>query len=724
MPSKLFSALRLASAGFYIFPIVSGHKAPPAFEGWQDLATRDALTLHGWWGQNPHYNIGISTGKFGDGEAILAIDVDNKPDKKGLNPGRGDRELLRLEIEGREMPDTFTQYTPSGGRHYLYRVSTPVRQGAHTLGQCLDIRSAGGYLVGEGSSVSLGDYSATHGPLAAAPAWMIEACGAPREKHELANIVLPGIDPVQATDRAIDYLTRYAPLALQGSGGDETTYKVAARCKDLGVLQEEAINLLDNHWNERCEPPWPYDELREKVRHAYKYGLAPVGSAAPEVIFTPAPGVNGTPHPFAKINQEYAFVLAGGGAHILWETTDPFDRYRLEHLSVGAFHQKFAPQKMQLGRTEHQISQLWLESKDRREYDGLVFMPEQQAPERFYNLWRGFAYAPKPHYTPHYAVDLFLEHALVNVCNGHQELFRWLIGYFAHLVQRPFEKPLVALVFKGAKGVGKNALIGRVSALLGGHALVTSNKRYLLGNFNGHLENCLLFTLDEAFWSGDKQAEGVLKDLITGDTHVIEHKGKEPYPVANKTRVVVIGNEDWLVPASYDERRFAVFEVGPGRKQDRQFFETMRLGMESDGGYPVLLRYLLDFPLSQVNAAPDTVALADQKLSSAHSFHQWWRECLEEGRIVGSESTAFPAHTPCDRFRAAYRRYTKERNISGRIPEDRYFGRLLKQCAPLILKYKASKQDDGSQPYMYGLRDLAEHRQEWDLFMGTTTVWP
>jgi hypothetical protein len=46
-----------------------------------------------------------------------------------------------------------------------------------------------------------------------------------------------------------------------------------------------------------------------------------------------------------------------------------------------------------------------------------------------------------------------------------------------------------------------------------------------------------MFALDEAFWSGDKQAEGTLKDLITGRDHVIEHKGKEPYTVANKTRV-------------------------------------------------------------------------------------------------------------------------------------------------------------------------------------------
>lgn len=722
MPSKLFSALRLARLGFYIFPITPGQKSPPAFEGWQEAATRSAIQLHEWWEENPNYNIGVYTSKFRENEALLAVDVDNK------NGGVGDDSLLRLELAGFDMPETFTHLTPTTGKHHVFSVPTPVRQGAHILGRNLDIRSAGGYLVGPGSVVESGEYGQIDRPVQPAPQWIIDKCGAPRGGETHNGIVLPGIDKGRAHERVIWYLQSEAPLAIEGQGGDETTYKVAARCKDLGVDREEAINLLDNYWNERCSPPWPYADLCEKVRHAYKYGLDPVGSQAPEVIFAedpsaPVPGANGVPHPFDKINQQYAFVLAGGGAHVLWETVDPFAKYRLEHLSLGAFHSKFAPFKMQLGRSEHQISQLWIESKRRREFDGLVFMPEQTPPDRFYNLWRGFAYVPAQKYTSHPAVEAFIEHTHTNICNGDTKLFRWLLGYFAHLVQRPWEKPLVALVFRGAKGVGKNAPIERVGALLGGHFLLTSNRRYLIGNFNGHLENCLLFALDEAFWSGDKQAEGTLKDLITGREHVIEHKGKEPYTVSNKTRVVIIGNEDWLVPASYDERRFAVFAVGDGRKQDRQFFESMRIGMEQDGGYPLLLRYLLDQPISDVNAAPKTKALWEQKFNSLDPLHQWWYTCLEEGRIVGTESTTFPDALHCDRLRSAFRRYIKERQIKGRVPDDRSVTRLLTLCAPTLHKRRLSQQEDGTQPYHYIMCGLDTHRAEFDTFIGEPMEW-
>src|SRR5262249_45615909 len=130
---------------------------------------------------------------------------------------------------------------------------------------------------------------------------------------------------------------------------------------------------------------------------------------------------------------------------------------------------------------------------------------------------------------------------------------------------------------KGAKGTGKNSLVEQgIGRILGPHFMATADRRFLVGNFNGHLENLLGLALDEAFWSGDKQAEGILKSLITSNVHTIEHKGKEAYSVANLVRIFILGNESWVVPASHDERRYAVFDVGDRNKQDTKFFTQMR----------------------------------------------------------------------------------------------------------------------------------------------------
>ena len=69
----------------------------------------------------------------------------------------------------------------------------------------------------------------------------------------------------------------------------------------------------------------------------------------------------------------------------------------------------------------------------------------------------------------------------------------------------------------------------------------------------------MLLQADEAYWAGAKSSEGALKDLLTNDTITIERKGVDAYTAPNYTRVLFTSNDDFVVPASLDERRFAVF---------------------------------------------------------------------------------------------------------------------------------------------------------------------
>jgi hypothetical protein len=721
----LEKVVKLAKAGFHLFPLIPNSKNP-ALPNFPVAATRDLKVIRQlFWDPvldlPQPFNFGISTTHFGSNESLLVVDVDVKKEKKG------DENLLKLELEGYEFPKTFTNRTPTGGAHLVYRVASPVRQGTNVFADGLDVRSKGGYIVGPFSRIQNAFYEADWNEIVPAPSWMIEWCGRPKSK-QLVLLDLMSVNGKRAVERAIYYLENEAPISVKGQGGDQTAYRVAARLKDLGLKPEQCLDLMLDHWNDRCPPGWSPDRLKDKIDHAFQYGTEPRGVAAPELQFETV-AVEESVHPFKKLNQEFAFVLAGGGSHILWETIGPKGEFKLEHVGVPAFHQKWAASTMTLadGKTKS-LSELWMRSPERRSYDGICFMPGLESPPRFYNLWRGFSVKPTDpsesiSYDMKASVDAFLSHLHTNVCHGDQKLARWLTGYFAHIVQKPWEKPLVALVFKGNKGVGKNALIDRIGSLLGSHYLLTSNRRFLTGNFNAHLENLLLFALDEAFWSGDKQAEGTLKDLITGKTHFIEHKGREPYTVENCTRICIIGNEEWLVPASQDERRYAVFDVGEGRKQDRSFFQLMRERMEA-GGSRYLLRHLLDFDLRgvDVNAAPSTAALHDQKISSLLPFHQWWLDCLTQSRLVGSDFNGWPLEVEKERLRQAFSRYTKERQIRSRIPEDRTLGKLLKTCAPTV-DGSAKRRTDGELINLYRLPDLEQARLQWSEFIGHPIVW-
>jgi hypothetical protein len=306
--TKLEHALRLAELGFYVFPILPNVKAPPAVKDWQGWATRDPSEISRYWGTVTQANIGISTSKFGDGQALLVVDVDNKGDK------RGDDTITRLELEGYYFPASAEQRTPTGGRHIIYAVSAAVRQGANVLGPGVDIRSRGGYIVGAGSTIGSDAYTLHGDHVTDAPQWLVDRCGTP-QAHTAAPVQASGrlvqnVDATAAEQRGAHYLFNEAPQAIEGQGGDETTYKVAARLKDLGCTQQQAT-LLMLQWNELNVPPWDGDELVRKIANAYRYGKDAPGVAAPEAVFdavehisTPdATQKDASTHPFDTINK-------------------------------------------------------------------------------------------------------------------------------------------------------------------------------------------------------------------------------------------------------------------------------------------------------------------------------------------------------------------------------------------------------------------------------------
>lgn len=707
------AAIQLSRDGFYVFPLeVNGKK--PLIMDFPNKASRDPVTIQDWW-RGRNYNIGIYTGKFRDNEALVVVDVD---DKAGKN---GSQTLLSLDMDGKEFPKTMEQSTPSGGRHLIYQSTYACKQGVEVLGNGLDIRSHGGYIVAPGSEIDGKPYAlvADFTNIKPAPDWLINRLGKSVEATPQAKIVLPGIDPEKAEQRAIKYLNTLEPTE-QGSRND-TGYRVAVKLKDLGCSVDQTFSLMLEHWD--VEPALPLEELEAVVHSAFKYGKEPQGAAAPEAIFPPVED-DGVTHPVHQLNCDFCFIKTG--AFILQETTDHKHRYTTHHLSPFEFNKWFANKKITIGKKTRSVSEEWMEWEDRRQFDGVVFAPSQDMGSRWFNLWRGFTVEPAET-SEHPSVRLFLEHALTNVCANDQKLFGWLMAYFAHAIQRPWEKPLVALVFKGNKGTGKNALLERFGSLLGPHFLVADDSRYLLSSFNSHLESCLFFVLDEACWAGDKHAEGKLKGLITGSQHNIERKGAEPYRVDNLTRVAIIGNEDWLVPASQDERRFAVFNVGNGRLQDREFFKAMRVGMEQ-GGYRNLLRYFMDYDISKfdVNDAPKTEGLFEQKVESLEPISDWWYECLMSNSLVGGDFEGdLPREIPSNRLMNAFMRRMKARNVNSRIKNESGFFKAFKKFCPHYEKTKVSrgKNEPTDSTYRVELPDIDQLREAFNKHMGHEIKW-
>lgn len=759
-------AVALAELGFHVIPLLKGKKLPAFHEEWQKKATNDAAEIAKWWRRKPENNVGIATGKPLNGGYLIIIDIDDKVGKRGKDTFRA------LEGELGELPATLTVATPSGGTHLYFWYSTLLKTSASSrLGLGVDTRGAGGYVVAPGSFI--GEATYTMGELtevAELPeAWALKI-GAGKLKRESAKGVAADnakIDTARNVKWAKEYLATEAAIACEGAGGDATTFRVAARVKDFGISKDKCFDLMDK-WNDRCSPPWPPAELEDKIANAYEYGEKLVGEDSPEAQFeaigkryddgsdmfddeaaasgdelmlTPPPVGPDDEHPLEYFNKHFAFVRIGGTHAIIFEMRDKQKRIEdVAFMNEQSFHRMMASMTWQVDGKTAKMSKSWMDWVDRRSYLKIAFAPETKVSAKTYNLWRGFTVAPSPvvemqssaHGSSNLPVPrscaLWFEHIWNNVCQRDEALYYWVISWFAHCVQKPWEKPLVALVLRGGKGTGKNSAVAPLLELLGDSGMVAANRRYLTGNFNSHLENKLLMVLDEAFWSGDKGAEGTLKDLVTGAYHNIERKGFEPFRVANLTRVVILGNESWLVPASTDERRYCVLDMAEHNKQDTAFFTALhdQLTDNKKAGLSEWLDWMKrwlphrDGVKININVAPITQGLLDQKEESLEVVESWVNESLKSGTPQNCDGE-FGDQISSYQVAQAINIYARDRNIKSRLPSLEDIGRKLKKIFPTMGTCRL--RTNSGRVRHYTLPKLRLARSNWGDYLGHLVKW-
>ena len=156
----------------------------------------------------------------------------------------------------------------------------------------------------------------------------------------------------------------------------------------------------------------------------------------------------------------------------------------------------------------------------------------------------------------------------------------------------------------------------------------------MAGRFNAHLRDACFLFADEAYWPGDKAAEGTLKRLITEPTLFIEAKHRDGVTVPNMLHVVMASNSDWVVPAGEHERRYAMFRVSEHRQQNEAWFAPLYGQLEA-GGYAAMLHDLLRRDLGDWHPRriPMTEALRKQQERSLEPLDAWMLKFFEAGML-------------------------------------------------------------------------------------------
>jgi hypothetical protein len=411
-----------------------------------------------------------------------------------------------------------------------------------------------------------------------------------------------------------------------------------------------------------------------------------------------------------SMNIEYAFILVGGKAAVLREGGQK--KTGLHLLSMDGFNKYLANQKIVPpdGKQPFPISKLWLEHPKRRTYDGIEFNPSGTT-KGYYNLFSGFPIQPR-------AGDCqkFLTHIYDNVAAGDGEIAQWVIGWFADIIQNPGRKVGTSLVLRGQQGTGKTIVGELFGSLLGEHYVVVANPRLITGNFNAHLKSCILLHAEEAFFAGDKQTEGALKHMVTSDKGTLELKGKDAVPIDNFVRLLVTTNSSWAIPAGFEERRFAVLDVGDAQKQNGSYFAAIIEEMKN-GGKAALMDYLMKFDLSSVDIRkiPTTAALLEQKISSMDDISRWWLDALMGGSIGGSGEWVQEIETSL--VQNAYIGHSKNSGTTRRSIQTQLGTWFSKHVHGLKVQRRGGRT-------FYVLPPLRECREAFDKRIGHKIEWP
>jgi Family of unknown function (DUF5906) len=346
------------------------------------------------------------------------------------------------------------------------------------------------------------------------------------------------------------------------------------------------------------------------------------------------------------------------------------------------------------------LGEYWLRNPRRRQFRGLVFRPGREGIiNGFLNLWRGFGVEPVQG-----DWSLMQQHIQMVLAAGDTVCAKYITQWAGWGAQNPDQPAEVALVFKGGQGTGKSTFGRAMAALFGQHGLQVTAPGQFAGRFNAHMRDvCLLFA-DEAVRPDDKSARGILKALLTEKNLPMEGKHRDIIQMSNYAKVIMASNDDWVVPADIDDRRFAVFKVSDERKQDEPYFAALNREL-SNGGLAAMLHDLLTMPLGDWHPRrdiPQTKERNIQKAASLVGFEALFLDMLREGETVVhhwvSDEEPFVATSELTEF--AQRRLRRE---------DMTFNKV-----STLFRKLGFRKDDRARPRGFVLPALTLAREAWD----------
>lgn len=286
---------------------------------------------------------------------------------------------------------------------------------------------------------------------------------------------------------------------------------------------------------------------------------------------------------------------------------------------------------------------LWLESRKRNTYEGITFDPiryynprKEKYPD--YNEYYGLKYEREhvKDVLPLEETASFFEHIKKRWCKNDLKLYKYVLDWFATIVQKPGYKMKSAIVLKGLERCGKGIIVQIIKDILGSNLFYhPSSANEIIGQFNSGVANKLFIFLDELSWGGNKEAEGVFKKFITESTIEINAKFEHPYTYNNCINVIIASNKDWVVPVGYTSTRWQVIEVSEELSYMSAVEKRPIIKSILDTPIDRLAKFFYERDITDFDYTDiiHTEALEEQKAFSMTLIQKWYVDIINTGFI-------------------------------------------------------------------------------------------
>jgi hypothetical protein len=449
------------------------------------------------------------------------------------------------------------------------------------------------------------------------------ASGTPLPAAPPGGRVLSSLPLAEKRKNAKAYVAKIR--AVQGQGGDQTTFKVGCiLLRDFDLPYDEAWKVMVE-WNlTNASPPWNERDLTMKLESARKSATGKAGKmyeAQERVAEVKAQGSVLDPswycYDMTRANGPWRFWKNG-----VWQ--DGVAGSALDRMLENAGLDKASRDCWKRAVVVVNDCRAVYSSRDKLVLDG---------GEMIANTYRApTLVAEEGDCSP--ALEV-----IQNLAGDDPEAERWLLGWLAKVVQavhagRPARIGTCPVVF-GPKGSGKGVLEAMCRALLGRDNVVSIGQAELNSQFNGWLSSALLVFADEVF-SSDQKASALsakIKNYITAHVLSLDVKGQPQRQVASVANWIMASNSHRPVEVESGDRRFTLLRTGPAIPVE---LGALVADDARDEG-PIcraLLHYLLAMPADKLAAdykPLHTAAKEEARRASGNAATRFAAEVVERG---------------------------------------------------------------------------------------------